>query len=98
MQSDKNWEKICRRCGRCCYEKIEFEANIYYTNIPCDKLDLNTRFCTVYEKRTEIKPGCVKLIPALVKKGFLPADCPYVEGIKDYHAPYLWGEWEEDEV
>jgi len=86
------WEKLCRRCGRCCYEKVEFEGRVYYTDVPCEKLDLETRLCTVYDFRSSGRPGCVLLTPDLVRRGILPCDCPYVEGIQEYPAPLDWDE------
>ena len=88
------WEERCCRCGRCCYEKIDFDGKIYYTNVPCERLDLQTRLCTVYTHRDRERRGCMRLTPEIVRRGFLPADCPYVAGIADYVAPRLW---EEDE-
>ena len=26
------WEALCRRCGRCCFEKIECDGEVYYTD------------------------------------------------------------------
>ena len=82
-------ERLCRRCGRCCYEKIQFEGEIYYTDVPCEYLDLETRLCTVYERRHQVRSECAPLTPAVVEMGALPADCPYVEGIAGYRAPHL---------
>jgi hypothetical protein len=81
-------DEICRRCGRCCYEKIEFEGEVYYTDVPCEKLDPVTRLCTVYENRHVARPGCTPLTPRTIRQGILPADCPYVEGIENYPAPH----------
>jgi uncharacterized cysteine cluster protein YcgN (CxxCxxCC family) len=86
------WEAICSRCGRCCYEKIDFEGNIYYTELPCEFLDLDTKLCRVYTERDIKRPGCIRLTQEYVKKGFLPADCPYVANIEDYSAPSLSAE------
>lgn len=88
----REWEAICRRCGRCCFEKIEFEGEIHYTDTPCEMLDLETRRCRVYAERVQRRPGCVQLTPRLVRRGLLPADCPYVAGIAGYRAPRLWPE------
>jgi uncharacterized cysteine cluster protein YcgN (CxxCxxCC family) len=90
MKESDRWEKLCRRCARCCYEKIEYEGEIYYTDIPCEKLDLTTRLCTVYADREKARPGCVALTPKIARQGFLPADCPYVADLKDYNAPHLF--------
>ncbi len=87
--SHKKWEQICRCCGRCCYEKIDVEGTIYYTSVPCEFLDRNTQKCTVYKKRHMYRPDCIPLDPESVAKGYLPADCPYTEGIKGYPAPVL---------
>lgn len=92
----KEWEAVCARCARCCYEKVDFEGRIYYTELPCEFLDLQTKTCRVYEERDSKRPGCVRLNPEKVKKGFLPADCPYVADIKDYTAPILPGDDEEE--
>ena len=81
-------DEICRRCGRCCYEKIEFEGEVYYTDVPCEKLDPVSRLCTVYENRHVARPGCTPLTPRTIRKGILPGDCPYVEGIENYPAPH----------
>jgi len=92
----KLWEAKCRRCGRCCYEKIEYDGEIYYTRTPCEKLDVVTSLCTVYPERTKVRPGCVQLTPELVRMGILPADCPYVAGLESYRAPHLFDEFEEE--
>lgn len=85
-------ENLCQRCGRCCYEKIEYEGEIYYTETPCEFLDLRTRLCRVYHQRHQHKPDCSPLTPFQLKRGLLPADCPYVAGIKDYRAPHQYDE------
>lgn len=90
-------EELCRRCGRCCYEKIEFKGEVYYTSTPCEWLDLQSRLCAVYPNRQKVRPGCVKLTPRVIAKGILPADCPYVADICGYRAPHLWHEEEETE-
>jgi uncharacterized protein len=96
MPQSTAWEDRCQRCGRCCYEKIEFAGEVFYTNTPCEKLDLKSRLCTVYEQRRRARPGCVSLTPEIVCRGFLPADCPYVRGIRNYQAPHPWQD-DEDE-
>jgi hypothetical protein len=88
------WEARCRRCGRCCFEKLESDGEIYYTDVPCEKLDLATRLCTVYERRHELRRGCAPLTPAVLRRGILPADCPYVAAIPGYRGPRLWDEEE----
>jgi len=91
---EEDWDSHCRRCGRCCYEKVEFQGDIFYTDIPCEHLDLRSRLCTVYENRIKRRPGCLRLTRDLIQRGLLPGDCPYVDGIRDYRAPGLWEEAE----
>jgi len=86
----QEWESRCRRCGRCCYEKIEHAGRVYYNNIPCDRLDLTTNLCTVYDQRHQAKPECMPLDEQTLRYGILPADCPYVADLDNYNAPMLW--------
>ena len=90
--SKPEWEAICQRCGRCCYEKLDDRGKIIYTRTPCDRFDPESRLCTVYEDRTRLRPDCIPLTPEVVAAGYLPADCPYVAGIEDYPAPNLEAE------
>jgi len=94
MQRHRSWEDRCQRCGRCCYEKIDFEGTIYYTNQACPFLDLQSRLCTVYPERHQHRADCTPLTPRILSAGMLPADCPYVAHRRDYRAPKLWGEEE----
>ena len=74
------WESLCDRCGRCCLHKLEDEESgeIYYTNIVCCLLDLETGRCTRYSERSRLVPDCLALstenIPHLQ---FMPASCAY---------------------
>ena len=95
MRQHRTWEARCRRCGRCCYEKIEFEGEIYYTDEPCEFLDKDTRLCRIYATRHVRRPDCSPLTPRQLERGLLPSDCPYVAGIEGYRGPQLW---EDDEA
>jgi len=95
-KGSKDWESVCRRCGRCCYEKIDFEGRIYYTDLPCEFLDTRRNLCRVYAERDTRRPGCVRLTAANVAKGFLPADCPYVDGLEGYPAPFMADDEQEE--
>jgi hypothetical protein len=77
-ESSAEWEEICDRCGRCCYEKYDYRSKIFYTKKPCQYLDLETNECKVYSERSHYQPECAQLTPELVKAGILPDDCPYV--------------------
>jgi len=91
MNSAK-WDARCRRCGRCCYEKVEHDGRVYYSDTPCERFDPQTRLCTIYEHRHQLKPECMPLNHATLVYGILPADCPYVADIVNYNAPMLWDE------
>ncbi len=77
------WEAICERCGRCCYEKYEYRDKIFYSKAACRYLDLKNNSCKVYADRTRHQPECAQLTPELVRAGILPEDCPYVRRIKE---------------
>lgn len=85
MHKDRaEWESICRKCGKCCYEKIDLGAGeIVYTSEPCEHLDPDSNLCKVYARRHEVVPECMSLTEALVRTlHWLPEDCAYVEYIQ----------------
>ncbi len=80
----KRWEAICRRCGRCCYEKSRTPAGIIVCwDQPCEFLDTATALCRVYPDRFRRCPQCRKLTPfhALFSP-YLPEDCGYVRAFR----------------
>ena len=87
MTDRADGEALCRRCGRCCYAKVILDGEMYYTDIPCEFLDLATKACTIYERRFELNPECLS-IERGIRMGVFPADCPYVAGIAGYRAPH----------
>jgi uncharacterized cysteine cluster protein YcgN (CxxCxxCC family) len=73
------WEAICRRCGRCCFDKLVDENDNLISMTPCRYLDQETNRCTVYENRFEKEPDCIRLTPEnLLDFDWLPDDCGYV--------------------
>ena len=78
------WEAICTRCGKCCYEKVDLGCGVIrYTYEPCVHLDTVTHLCTVYENRHEVEPECISLTEHLVRAlPWLPEDCAYVEHVR----------------
>ena len=98
QNNSEKWESICCRCGRCCYEKVDFEDRIYYTELPCEFLDTETNFCRVYTERDVKRPGCVRLTDEILPKGIMPADCPYVSDIENYPAPTLLDDGDPEET
>ncbi len=77
--SEKEWDAICRKCGECCFEKLEDEyGEIIYLKKACRYLDIHTRKCRIFERRLEINRSCVKLTEKLVMKlSWLPPNCGY---------------------
>lgn len=75
----ETWDAVCRKCGRCCFEKIEDEwGQVTYTTTACRYLDLDSRTCKVFENRLKINPECIPLTPELVcTLDWLPDDCGY---------------------
>lgn len=74
------WEKICKRCGKCCLLKLEDEdsGEVYYTNVVCRYFDEESGSCTVYEQRCELVPECLKLTPDNISTiQWMPRSCAY---------------------
>ena len=95
MQTSIAHEALCRRCGRCCYEKFIVDGAVFTSRTPCPHLDVQTRLCTVYEMRFKVNPRCLDVEEG-IKFGVFPASCPYVRGLRDYQ-PSEEG-WLEEEV
>lgn len=59
----QEWESICDRCGKCCLVSLQDidTGEIYHTNILCQYYDIENKMCSVYNKRCEIVPNCLKL-------------------------------------
>ena len=82
--NQEEWESICNKCGKCCYEKVDLGAGeIHYTDEPCQYLDTETRLCKVYHNRHESEPDCISLTEHLVRTlNWLPEDCAYVAYVR----------------
>ncbi|SNB46103.1 YkgJ family cysteine cluster protein [Geobacter sp. DSM 9736] len=85
-QNEQAWEDLCKRCGRCCFEKIEDDTGaIFFTSTPCRYLDVVTRHCRIYDKRFAVNPECVKLTPELAATLlWLHDGCGYRNGRKKW--------------
>ncbi len=78
--SEEEWEAFCKRCGKCCLYTLQDEdsGEIYHTNVLCQYFDLERSLCTVYDKRCELVPECLKLTKDNVDKlPFMPKSCAY---------------------
>jgi len=74
------WEALCDRCGRCCLQKLEDEATgcVYYTNIACRLLDMESCMCRNYAKRFQFEPHCLQMTPQKAATlQWLPSSCAY---------------------
>jgi len=76
----EEWEALCDGCGRCCLTKLEDAdtGDVYYTDVACTLLDLETCRCRDYPHRSERVPDCVRLSPDAAHDCFwLPHTCAY---------------------
>lgn len=74
------WESLCDGCGKCCLNKLEDEdtGTIYWTNVVCDLIDLDSCRCTHYNERTCLVPDCLDLKQHDFSQfNWLPATCAY---------------------
>jgi uncharacterized cysteine cluster protein YcgN (CxxCxxCC family) len=74
------WESLCDGCARCCLHKLEDAetGEVFYTNVVCRLLNLESCSCTDYPNRHERVPQCVH-IPAdkINDLHWMPSSCAY---------------------
>ena len=78
--TQEEWESLCDGCGLCCLQKLEDEEDgaIYYTNIACKLLDLDTARCSNYPNRQSYVPDCIQLTADQTDAfNWLPNTCAY---------------------
>jgi len=89
VAATREWEKLCKRCGKCCFEKVTNGKGVSYIHYgrPCPNLKFagGESACKIYKDRLDF--GKCNTIPNAMKKGLLPANCPYVKGVEGYKAP-----------
>jgi len=78
----KNWDALCGRCGKCCYQKSvsrNGEVIIDYF-APCEHFNKETKLCNIYEERFKLCDHCgkVNLFCVLFNRR-LPQDCAYAK-------------------
>ncbi|MCF7982562.1 MAG: YcgN family cysteine cluster protein [Pseudomonadales bacterium] len=74
------WESLCDGCARCCLQKLEDEesGDVYYTDLACHFLDLDSCRCKDYEKRSLRVHNCISLTPDNMDVlQWLPDTCAY---------------------
>lgn len=78
--TDLEWESLCDGCGKCCLHKyIDDETDeLYFTNIACNLLDLNTCSCKDYANRLRLDEGCSELRRDQIQNlHWMPETCAY---------------------
>ncbi|MBA1333239.1 hypothetical protein QQ73_19990, partial [Candidatus Endoriftia persephone str. Guaymas] len=78
--SASEWELLCDGCAKCCLQKLEDAETreIYFTNVACDLLDLDSCRCSRYQERSTLVPSCITLTSKdLDDPYWLPSTCAY---------------------
>ncbi len=97
MMSREEYEKLCKRCGRCCLIKAKRpDGSIYVTNQYCQYLEIfpdKTTSCRVYSMRvgvTTVGDNICLPIDFCAKRHLIPLDCPYARLEKAYFSVVDW--------
>lgn len=78
--NDAEWEALCDGCGRCCLHKLQDEEDdqLYYTDVACTLLNLETCRCDHYVERIKHVPDCMSIREeGQAVYALLPSSCAY---------------------
>jgi len=99
-KKEREYEGLCKRCGRCCKHKTYGPDGVKAINEYCQYFDWDfdgKGKCKVYDNprriggKVAIGLVCVTAEVSASNKD-LPDDCPYVKGIEGYKSRVIWDE------
>jgi uncharacterized cysteine cluster protein YcgN (CxxCxxCC family) len=74
------WESLCDGCALCCMHKLEDEetGEVFFTDIACKLLDIETCRCRNYAARSKLVKTCLTLaVDKTEVFAWLPGTCAY---------------------